>query len=591
MGRCPQSLVVGVFTALVVACSQATPAEVPAAPRAAASPSVAATGASDWSVLPVGELNQLVLGCVNGLQREGQRFVLRSTGDTFLSGSARIRPWIDTRGDFGMSATIGGDTETSADLTLVGVLPQGEYWQGTKRLDVGLRSGKLAILGFTGEKREPSIAQSFPTPGLSRPANVGVRKLGTELVFRVAGSEVGRITDPGLFPNGVVQFGVTVGPHTTMTISDLAVEAPPNGAASVAVVPGFLDAPASAISLRAAAAARSFHIGAFPDYIGTDPNVIGVLVDPTSRRTLAREYNQLTLGIFPVTLARSRDSLDFCEPDFLVAFGQAHQMEIRVQTLLYTVPPWLATRGLSPDQLLDWVHSYIATVVGRYRGKVSAWEVTNELFDFVPTDCTWNGRPGTSTLKESNTAFWVRSLGPGWLDQAFRWAHEADPQALLYYNENRAEGVGTKSDCVYAMVKGMKERGVPIDGVGMQSHFIIPEARQETWNQPPPMASVAANMRRYADLGLAVQVTEIDVKVGKGASAAELAAQARVYGDMLRTCLAAPKCTAFTSWGVSDRYSWIRGPLVNQPWEQPLPFDDAFQPKPGYGALLEALRR
>jgi endo-1,4-beta-xylanase len=140
------------------------------------------------------------------------------------------------------------------------------------------------------------------------------------------------------------------------------------------------------------------------------------------------------------------------------------------------------------------------------------------------------------------------------------------------------------------MVKGMKERGVPVDGVGMQSHFIIPEARREAWNVPPPMESVAANMKRYAELGLSVQVTEIDVKVGRDAGAAELASQAKVYGDMLRTCLAAPNCTAFTSWGVSDKYGWARSPLQDQPWEKPLPFDDAFRPKPAYTAMREALR-
>jgi len=593
MAKVPRPLVaVAVAAAITVACTAATPTAVaPPSPATATAQPTGAPAATQWSVLPVAGLNRLVLGCIGGVEQLGDRSVLRSPGDGFAGGLTRLRPWLEARGDFGLSATIGGDTENAADLSLYGALPQGEYWQGVKRLDVGLRVGKLVISALTGEKREPAISQAFPAPGISRPANVGVRKIGPDLVFRVGGTEVGRVTDPGLFAAGVVHLGLTVGPRTTMTISDLAVEAPPAGTGTVAVVPGFLETPAAGTTLRSLAAARSFRIGAFPDAIGADASAYGVLVDPVARRALAREYNHLTVGIFPSVVSPARDRYDFCVPDAMVAFGRAHGMEMRVQTLIYTTPKWLTAEALTREQLSEWVHGYISTVMGRYRGQVRSWEVTNELFDFIPADCTWNGRPGTSSVKEGNTAFWVRTLGPGWVDQAFRWAREADPQARLYYNENRAEGIGVKSDCVYAMVKGMKERGVPIDGVGMQSHFIIPEIKKETWNVPPPMDSVTANMKRYGELGLSVQVTEIDVQVGKDAGAAELDAQARVYGDMLRTCLAATNCTAFTSWGVSDRYSWIRSTLAGKPWEQPLPFDEAFRPKPAYNAMLEALRK
>jgi len=587
MGKVPRA-VIGVAVFIAAACTSDTPAAVPSAPSATSSQPVGSPAAADWSVLPVGDLNRLVLGCVGYgvVARDGDRFVIRSAGDGFLGPISRLRPWIETRGDFGMSAAIGGDTENPADLTLFGALPQGEYWQGVKRLDIGLRSGRLVISALTGEKRDPSVNQAFPTPGISRPANVGVRKIEATLSFRVNGTEVGRIADPGLFPSGVVALGLSVGPRTTMTVSDLAVEAPPGGVGTLSVVPGFLDPPASGTSLRSLAAERSVRMGAFPDAVGADPSVYGVLADPLARRTLAREYNHLTVGMFLSAVSPTRDRYDFCEQDALVAFGRAHGMEMRVQTLVYTKPPWLTADTVSREQLMEWLHGYISTAMGRYRGQIRSWEVANELFDFIPKNCTLQTKDGGE-----NAAFWVRTLGTAWVDQAFRWAHEADPQARLYYNENRAEGIGVKSDCVYAMVKGMKERGVPIDGVGMQSHWIIPEAKEQPWNVPPAMGSIAANMKRYADLGLSVQVTEIDVQVGKNAGAPELAAQAGVYADMLRTCLAATNCSAFTSWGVSDRYSWARSPQQGRPWEQPLPFDDAFRPKPAYNAMIEALRK
>jgi endo-1,4-beta-xylanase len=576
---------IAVATALLGACTAPAPAAVAPSPSAASSTVPIASAAADWSVLPVTELQRLTIGCLNGVEMSEDRAVIRNAGDGFVGGPSRLRPWIEAHGDFGVAATIGSDSDGAADLVLYGALPKGEYWQGVKRLDVGLRNGRLAISALTGETRDPAIQRSLPTPGVSRSGRVGVRKVGSDLVFRVNNAEVGRVADPGLFGAGVVDLGVNVAPHTTMTIADLAVEVPPNGAGTLSVVPGFLDAPPPGPSLRSLAAARSVRIGAHNDGPGTDPTTSGFLADPASRRTLAREYDHLTVGVW-LSTAPSPDRFDFCEPDALVAFGRAHGMEMRVQTLIYGTPKWLTDGAFSREQLLDWMHRYISTVMARYRGQVRSWEVANELFAFIPTDCSWN-------TKDGNSAAWVRMLGPTWVDQAFRWAHEAEPQAKLYYNENRAEGLGLKSDCVYAMVKGMKERGVPIDGVGMQSHFIIPEAKAEPWNVPPTAASVAANMKRYGDLGLLVQVTEIDVKVGKNAGPTELAAQARVYADMLRTCLAATNCAAFTSWGVSDRYSWIR--LASNPFrspgEQPLPFDESFQPKPAYAAMLEVLKK
>jgi endo-1,4-beta-xylanase len=554
---------------LALATCTDTPTPAASAPSGAAASSAAATPAStEWTTLPVAELGGLVLGCIPGVERQGDKSILRA-GDGYAGGVTRLRPWIQARGDFGIAATIGGDTESAADLNLIGTLARGAFWEGVKRLDIGLRGGGLAVSVYTGEKPEPSLSRSFPTPGVSRPAPVGMRKVGDELVFRVAGAEVGHL-------------GLTAGPRTTMTISDLTVEAPPKGAGTVDVIPGFLDRPSPGTSLRTLATARSFRIGAFPDFIGADQS-IGFLEDPVARRTLAREYNHLTVPIFPASVAPTRERYDFCVPDALVAFGHAHGMEMRVQTLVYTTPTWLRRDTFTSDELSTWMHGYISTVMGRYRGQIREWEVTNELFDFIPTTCEWNG-------KEGNTAFWVRSLPAGWVDQAFRWAHEADPQARLYYNENNSEGLGTKSDCVYAMAKAMKERGMPIDGVGMQAHWIIPELKQEKWHVPPPMESVAANMKRFADLGLSVEVTELDVLVGKDAGLAELAAQARVYGDLLRTCLAAG-CSAFSTWGVSDRYSWIRGPQVSRSWERPLPFDESFRPKPAYDAMVDALRR
>ena len=117
---------------------------------------------------------------------------------------------------------------------------------------------------------------------------------------------------------------------------------------------------------------------------------------------------------------------------------------------------------------------------------------------------------------------------------AFQWAHEADPDARLFYNDYGGEGLGPKSDAIYALVSDLKQRGVPIDGVGLQVHTSI------AW--PPSPQDVAANIARLGALGLDVRISEMDVRIqdGTGTTQQRLAAQAEVYHDMANVCIASP---------------------------------------------------
>jgi len=125
-------------------------------------------------------------------------------------------------------------------------------------------------------------------------------------------------------------------------------------------------------------------------------------------------------------------------------------------------------------------------------------------------------------------------------------AHQADSGALLIYNEFAAEGLSDKSNAVYDMVKSMKMRGIPIDGVGLQMHV--------GYNTNPTAADVAANMQRLADLGLKVYISEMDVNSCAGYSDAQEKAQ---YHDLVAACVAQPACTGFTVWGITDKYTWL----------------------------------
>jgi endo-1,4-beta-xylanase len=173
--------------------------------------------------------------------------------------------------------------------------------------------------------------------------------------------------------------------------------------------------------------------------------------------------------------------------------------------------------------------------------------------------------------------------GTAYIEQVFRWAHEADPQALLFYNEAEGEGLNRKSDAIFALVKDFRGRGVPIDGIGLQLH--IPQLDID-------IASIAANVARLTALGVQVHITELDVSLPVDPSGAprsdDLLRQAAVYRAVVGACVQNPGCTAIQTWGFTDKYSWI-GSHSHGTRGAPLPFDSAYKPKPAYGAMLEEL--
>ena len=314
--------------------------------------------------------------------------------------------------------------------------------------------------------------------------------------------------------------------------------------------------------LRADAAAAGKWIGAAIQS--------GYLNQPAYTRTLARHFDYVTaeyeMKWDPVE--RTPGVYSFAGADAIVAYAEQNGMRVKGHTLLWhgALPDWV--KALSPSDLQAAVEDHIRTVVGRYRGRIAVWDVVNEVV-----------ADGGSGLRD--TVF-LQKLGDGYLELAFRVAHEADPDAILTYNEYGAEGLGAKSDQVYALVRRLKERGVPIGGVGLQMH-VAAQSR-------PPSADIAANMRRLAELGLVVNISEMDVRIKDvaGDQSTRLTVQRREYQDIVALCVAEPACQAVTFWGFTDLYSWIDtffGP------DDPLLFDEAYAAKPAFFGVQDALRR
>jgi endo-1,4-beta-xylanase len=295
--------------------------------------------------------------------------------------------------------------------------------------------------------------------------------------------------------------------------------------------------------------------------------------------TLAREFNMVEPEDVMKwwVIRRNAGTFDFSGGDEVVRFAQVHDMKVRGHCLVWDHdnPHWLVQGHFTPAQLFALLQQHITTVVKHYAGQVFAWDVVNEALDEKGRvkDSLWYNRPGIG-LSEKGTAY---------VEQAFRWAHAADPQALLFYNEAEGEGLNRKSDAVYAMVKDFKRRGVPIDGVGLQLHISQPDF---------DTAAVAANITRLTALGIQVHVTELDVSLPVDSSGAarndDLVRQATVYRGVVRACLQSPGCTAIQTWGFTDKYSWI-GSHSHGTRGAALPFDRAYKPKPAYDAMLEEI--
>ncbi|HXJ29770.1 MAG TPA: endo-1,4-beta-xylanase [Gemmatimonadales bacterium] len=307
--------------------------------------------------------------------------------------------------------------------------------------------------------------------------------------------------------------------------------------------------------------------------------LVGVAVDMNAfhsdahySQTLAAEYSSVTPEWIMKfgSIHPGPNQYSFADPDSLVSFALTHGMVVHGHTLVWgaALPAWVSGGTFTRDQLLKVLGDHIATVVGRYRGKVASWDVVNE----VVGDTT----PLRNTL-------WLQVIGPAYIDSAFVWAHRADPGAKLYLNETHAEGINAKSTATLTLVQALRARGIPIDGVGFQAHFALTPP-------PPTAADLAANLARFVSAGFDVRVSEMDVRIADSAQASALDQQAAIYHDMLDACLrVSPHCTAFTTWGFTDRHSWI--PKFYPGYGRALPFDGTYQSKPAYTALLTRLQQ
>ena len=327
------------------------------------------------------------------------------------------------------------------------------------------------------------------------------------------------------------------------------------------------------------------------------------VIDPTYELTILREFNLMIpennfkmLRIHP-----EKDVYNFTITDAIMDYAEANGLEVNGHTLIWglpgSLPDWIASPTVpwTRETLLAVMIDHITTVVTRYAGRVKAWDVVNEAF------CNTAGRQGVPGLSNDcigelgkggmNDSVWHKVIGPDFIAIALDATRLADPNAILYINENGIEFPSSKkTKILYTFVENLKNSGSPIDGIGFQMHIPL-EAIGDISNLDAMKQDVALVFQGFNDLGLQTRVTELDVWISDlsymADPAARLADQAQVYDGVLEVCIAASNCPSINMWGFTDKHSWIPAPYPG--FGHAHIFDENYDPKPAYFSLVDIL--
>ncbi|WP_405730403.1 endo-1,4-beta-xylanase [Streptomyces sp. NBC_01537] len=260
----------------------------------------------------------------------------------------------------------------------------------------------------------------------------------------------------------------------------------------------------------------------------------------------------------------TRGTYNWTGGDNLVSFAQAHSMQVRGHTLVWhsQLPSWLTSGTFTNDELHALLVKHVTDEVTHFKGKINQWDVVNEPLN---EDGTYRA------------SLWYNQLGSSYIADALRAARAADPAAKLYINDYNTDGTGSKSDGMYNLAKSLLAQGVPLDGIGFQGHLIVGSVP----------TTVQTNLQRFADLGLDVAVTELDVRMTLPATTALLTQQKADFKSVVSACLAVSRCVGVTVWGLGDATSWVPGVFPGQGAANI--YDENYQPKPAFYGVAEAL--
>lgn len=313
---------------------------------------------------------------------------------------------------------------------------------------------------------------------------------------------------------------------------------------------------------------------------------IGAAVNPftlnTQSELLKHHFNSITAEneMKFENLQPTEGSYTFANADRLIDFAAANGMGVRGHTLVWhnQTPAWVFENedggAVDRETLLARMKAHIETVVSRYKGIVYAWDVVNEAV---------SDKSG-ELLRPSK---WLDIAGEDFIAKAFEYAHAADPKALFFYNDYN-ESVPEKREKIYSLVRSLKEKGVPIHGVGLQAH----------WNlKHPSTDEIREAIERYASLGVKLHITELDVSVfefenrrtdltaPQEAMLDQQAERYRQFFDLFKTY--SEHIDSVTFWGAADDYTWLDHFPVRNRKNWPFLFDEKHRPKQSFWNVID----
>lgn len=303
---------------------------------------------------------------------------------------------------------------------------------------------------------------------------------------------------------------------------------------------------------------------------------------------LPGNYEQIHKTQFNIVVAENEMKFDATEPsegrfnygngDKMVKYAKANGMRVRGHALAWhsQVPGWVEQKyGKNKKELLRVLKNHIDNVVGHWKGQVDEWDVVNEAIS--NNEPQWRGY-----------SVWYQGIGPEFIDSAFVWAHAADPDAELCYNDyNLEQGINPKAKAGFLLeqVKRWVANGIPIHCVGSQTHVEDTTTDKHFIGSPDSLRSLA---KELAKLNVKLKITELDIgfKSGINVSKSDLERQGQTFRQYLDIILEEPNADTYLIWGVSDKWSWLGG--LNR--QKGLIYDDNLQPKPAFDSILVRLQ-
>jgi len=492
------------------------------------------------------------------------------------TSAGQKNPPINVRGphlyvsdDFQIEATVSA-ADSGASLQLYGQVPiiYDEWRQEFEsiRLDISGSTLKARIWDGTSST---SIDERVFNIRLKKNQILTLRRYKDQIIILLGGIKLGSMPEHNIFAQGTVWFGADAGPgNHGWTLNSLRARGLGGGKAEIVAPPQLIANPGQPDALRNLTAGNPRNLP-----LGAAVSLYPLLTDESYKNIALGQFSMITPenSMKPQSIHPLKDTYIYTDADSLVEIADKNHMLVHGHALVLPKANPLWMEKTPKEERRQVLTSHISNVVGHFKGRVAEWDVVNEPLSEEDIDYS-NGNNG---LRKQ---MWFDAMGEEYIDAAFQAAHAADPAAKLYLNDFGLDRDNMRWDGLIALVQRLKSRGVPIDGIGFESH--VYHAKDSV-----DVGILRKHIRQLAGLGVVMRISEMDV-LGD-----DRQLQAKQYADVLSVCLSEPTCTSYGVWGITDKYGSTtlsdRYPAL---LGDSLLWDRDIKPTPAYSALQNALK-